>query len=434
MLTMRQPLVVVLAFAGMIAPLTSCRCSGSDQVQASDAGPNTDTPPTETLKETSFALPNGLKVDLVSGSCGDAAVLAVLVDVGIDHDPPERSGMARLAGRVLASSAAAGRAKRTVETGSEHTLYSVAADADHLLEELGDVAAWMSQTAPSEADLERERARLLEELSRLDGADAAATAVSLAEESVQPSRGNGKRLGIAAEVEAITLAELRAFWQAHFKPGNARIAVVGRFEGDEVRAAIETAFAPLASGTPPEARPPADATVKGTLVMGEAPTAVAVAVPAPPLSSPLYPAFLILAGRLLDAPSQGRTWEVRYDPISRPELLLLTGPVGPAEQPEPAASRIRGEVDGILARPLAAADRDRAKQRFQLLLEPGLVDPLVCAEDPRALARARARRPDLAEAPSPKAIDAVSPEQLEEARALFGTKRTAAVIAGGAIR
>src|SRR5262249_20774837 len=139
------------------------------------------------LTEQSFKLPNGLQVDLAGGPCGDSAALVVLVNVGIDHDPKERSGMARLAGRVLATSAKAGKAERTVETGSDYTAISVVAAGDKLLEELDEAAAWMAQ-APAEADLGREQAKLLEELGKLKGDDAALTALSLAEESVRPSR------------------------------------------------------------------------------------------------------------------------------------------------------------------------------------------------------------------------------------------------------
>jgi predicted Zn-dependent peptidase len=418
----KRPFFVLLALAAMLAPAASCQCSSCGQERR-----------TETLAERSIKLQNGLEVDLVAGPCSDSAALVVLVKVGIDHDPPDRSGMAHLAERVL--SGAPSRAERIVETGNEHTLYSVVAAGDRLLEELDEVAAWMAR-APTEADLGRARAQVLEELAKLQGADASLTAMSLAEEAVRPTRGNGKRRGIAAEVEAITLAELQAFWEAHMKPGNARLTVAGRFDAEKVRARIETAFAPLPAGAPPVAREAADATVKGTLVMGETPSAVAVAVPAPAMSDPLYPPFLVLAARLMNKPSQPRTWDVSYDPIKRPELLFITGPVGQAEQPEPAAARIRAEAAAILGQPPAPDDVARARERFRLLIEPQLVDPAICGKDARAFAVARARRAQLKleAAPISQGLAAITKEQLEEAAKLFEPKNSAAVIAGGAIR
>ena len=348
---MKRPFIVLLALAAMLGPAASCRCAGKQER-------------TETLAEQSFRLQNGLEVDLVAGPCSDAAAIAVLVKVGIDHDPPGRSGMAHLAQRVMSTPTASGRAERVVETGSDYTLYAVTAAGDRLFDALDEAAAWMARSEATEEDLTRARTPMLEELAKLQGADASSTAMSLAEEAVQPTRGNGKRRGIASEVEAITLAELQAYWQAHVKPGNARITVSGRFDAEKVKARIEAAFGPLPAGTPPAAREAADASVKGTLVMGETPSAVAVAVPAPATSDPLYPPFLVLAARLIEKPAQARTWEASYDPIKRPEILFITGPVGQAEQPEPAAGRIRAEVAALLAQPPAPGEITKARDTF----------------------------------------------------------------------
>ncbi len=420
----KRPYFVLLAMAALLASAASCRCGGSPQER-----------PAETLAEQSAKLQNGLAVNLVAGPCGDSAALVVHLDVGIAHDPPGRSGMARLAARVLATSAPAGRAARSVEAGDDYTLYSVVVPADRLPDELDDVAAWMSKVTPTEANLARERPPMLAELAKLSGADARLTAVHLAEEAVRPTPGEGKRDGIPSEVEAITLPELVAFWQAHFKPGNARLTVAGRFDAEKVRARIEAAFGPLPAGTPPVARPAAAATVRGTLVMGSAPTAVAVAVPAPAPSDPLYPPFLVLAGRLMEKTSPARTWDASYDPTLRPELLFITGPVGPAEQPEPAATRIRAEVAAVLARPLTPADLAAAQERFRLFLDPTL-DPATCAKDARAFAVARTRRAQLQLEGSSMlpALQATTKEQLDQAAGLFEPRRTAGVIAGGAIR
>lgn len=423
-MTQKRPFFLMIALAATLAPAASCTCSGKK--------PETRA---ETLVERSQKLPNGLGVDLAAGPCGDSAAIVVLLHAGIDHDPADRSGMAHVAGRALASSAPAGNAARTVETGDDYTLYSVVAAGDRLLAELDEVAAWMSQRTPSEADFSRAKKDVLADIAKQQ-ADAQAMAVSFAEEAVQPTRGNGKRRGVAAEVEAITPAELTAFWQSAFKPGNARITIAGRFDAEKVRAHIEKAFGGLPAGTPPAARPAGDATVKGTLVMGDAPKAVAIAVPAPAQGSPLYPAFLVLASRLLDKPAQPRTWEVSYDPIQRPELLFITGPVGAAEQPEPAAGRMRAEVAPILARPPAPEDISKTKERFRLIVEPTLLDPAICAKDTRAFAVARARRPDLKMegAPLRQVLETTTKEHLDEAAKHFDVKRTAAVIAGGSVR
>jgi hypothetical protein len=226
---------------------------------------------------------------------------------------------------------------------------------------------------------------------------------------------------------------VHGFWQAHFRPGNARITVAGRFDADKARARIESAFGPLPAGTPPVPRVPAESSVRGTLVMGSLPSAVAIAVPSPAPSDPLFAPFLLLAGRLLEKPSQVRSWEARYDPLGRPDLLFLTGPVGQAESPEPAAVRIRSEAAAILARAHAPEDVARARETFRLFLEPRSLDPKLCAKDPRALARARVRQAQLHPGDSSvrDALARITPEQIEEAARLFDARHSTAVIAGG---
>ncbi len=434
--------LAALALLAVMLPLAaSCQCAGDKSSgspgASTGAGTGTGAGAQEakaTLSERSFKLPSGLAVDLINGPCGDTPAVAVLFNMGVDHDPPGRSGLAQLAGRVLATTGAQGRAPRTTYVGSDFTLYTVAAAPDALEAEIAEVAAWMGQGAPTEADLVRERDRMMEDLGKLTGADAPLTAVSLAEEAVRPTRGNGKRLGIVAEIKAITLAELQAYWQNQFKAGNARIAVAGPFDVEKVRAKIEAAFAAIPAGTPPTLRDPGDSTVKGTLVMGDAPKAVAIAVPVPGPSEPVYGAFLVLAARLLEKPAEPRTWAVTYDPVQRPDLLLVTGPVSSTEQAEPAAGRMRTEVASVLASPLAPGEVELARKRFQLFLEPKLLDADVCAKDARAFAVARTRAGQLGTKETTLAADAITKEQLDEAAKLFESKQSAAVIAGGALR
>ena len=166
--------------------------------------------------------------------------------------------------------------------------------------------------------------------------------------------------------------------------------------------------------------------------MGDAPSAVAVAVPAPSVSDPVYPAFLVLAGRLL-TPTQGRGWQASYDPIKRPELLFFTGRVGQGERSEPAAARIRAEVAQILERPALPGENAKTRETFRLFLDRSL-DPATCAKDARAFAIARARRTDLRLDTVPIVVESVAKSDLDEAAKLFDPMRTAAVIAGGAIR
>jgi zinc protease len=68
-------------------------------------------PPTS----ASFRLDNGLHVELLATSRGDKAALALLFDVGADHDPSGRSGMAHLVEHLFSTAGAAGKPARTID-------------------------------------------------------------------------------------------------------------------------------------------------------------------------------------------------------------------------------------------------------------------------------------------------------------------------------
>ncbi|MEZ4306768.1 MAG: hypothetical protein R3F14_01785 [Polyangiaceae bacterium] len=173
--------------------------------------------------------------------------------------------------------------------------------------------------------------------------------------------------------------------------------------------------------------------MKGTLVMGDAPSAVAIGVPAPGTKDALFAPFLVLAARLIEKGGEGG-WQASYEPIARPELLLITGSVG-TERGEPAAERMRREAEAVVGRELSAEDVAKTKERFALLLDPELLDPGLCAKDPRAFGVARARRAqmEIDGTALAQAVEGVTKDQLAEAGKAFGAKQSAAIIAGGKI-
>ena len=398
-------LCAALALSSTLVTTAACRSKRSK-------------PPTLTV--TAFELPNRLRVEVVAGPCGDDAAVVLLHDVGTDHDPAGASGMGHLAERALAPSA------RPIQIGDDYTLYAARVPREGVGAAVTGAATGLATIDVAPAELERARAEVQADLVARHGGDATRTATSFAAESVQPTSGGGWRGGVAAEVAAITSDTLKAHWRASYA-ADARLVVVGRVDAAALRGQIEAAFAALPAGSPPTRRPPADATVTGTLVMGDAPAAVAIAVPAPSPSAPTYAAFLILAARL---PATA------YDPIVAPHTLFVTTAMSPGEAADAAAARLRADTDAILARPLATADFAATRARYASLLGLDALDPTACAKDPRGFAIARARRAQLGVdgARLAAAIANTTPAELAAALVLFDAKHTAAVIAGGAIR
>jgi len=380
--------------------------------------------------ETQFRLDNGLRVQLVPSS-GDKAALAILFDVGADHDPPDRSGMAQLVNRLFATMDREGKPNRTVQTrtGGSYTFYGLAVPRERLMDEIDDAAARLSTLAPTEADLTREKPRLLEQIASMQEGDPNLAAINRASEALRPSPGGGKRGGIAAEVQPITLAEVDAFRRAHYGASTARLVVAGHFDAAEVTKKIRAAFANVPAATPPRARPDAGSRVTGTLVMGDMPSAFALAVPVPDPKDSLYAAFVVLAARVNGDGNHARAWTGNFAPLARPDTLLVTAAIPKDQQPEAFAEKIRSEVSALVKAPLGADEATKALAMFGNLLG------LAPTGEPLETAFAAGRRTQIGF--DPKALEQaatkVTAEQVTEGAKLFDKANSAAVVAGGKV-
>lgn len=390
-------------------------------------------PPVEVLAEQRFQLNNGLAVDLVAGNCGDQAALVALFDVGVEHDPPGRSGMAFLVRELLSAPAEAGRPARTVEVGGYFTQVSLVVPPAGLERELGDLAERMKNPGVAQPALDRARERALAALKQRRGGDASLTAMAHAAESASASRAQGYFGGIAAEIEAVQLTDVAAYLGEYFQPENARLVIVGQLDAKILKARIEQLFGGLKAGVRSSLRAPPGSSVRGTLVMGDSPQAIALAVLAPLPKDPDYPGFLVAATRLLESPLGA---QAQYEPLARPEMLFVLRSLKPGEPPEPTAEALREEVAKVVAGPLATRDVESAKARFPLLVGYSSADPATCKKDPLGLAVTRGRGVQLGLDPKAldEALDTLTQEQLDRALESFARARTSAVIAGGDIR
>lgn len=395
-----------------------------------------------------FRLENGLRVELYATSRGEKAALAVLFDIGADHDPAGRSGMARLVEHLFSTAGVSGKPARTIDavagryghdfhaqTGSDYTLYAIEAPAGRIMAEIDDAALRMSRLTVMESDLTRERKRLLDEVATAQERDAVSAAMNRAAEAVRPSRGGGLRGGIPSEIEAMTLDEVEGFRLAHYGALTARLIVAGHFDVEEATKRIRVVFAAVPGAKPPVARAPSGSTVTGTLVMGDAPRAMALAVPPPDLKDPLYPAFLVLAARVAAPGAAARAWKADFAPLARPDVMFVTGAIPPGQPPEPAAAAMRAEVSAIVKAPLADDETDRAIARFGGVLGMTPLSADACAAEPFETAFAAGRRAQLGVdgAALAQAARALTADQVSAAAQRFDTSHSAAVIAGGKV-
>jgi hypothetical protein len=226
-------------------------------------------------------------------------------------------------------------------------------------------------------------------------------------------------------METVTLAEVEAFRTAHYGGATARLVVAGPFDAQDVEKRIRAAFGDAPAAKAPEARPPGASRVTGTLVMGDAPSAVALAVPVPAPNDPLYAPFLVLAARI------GPKGD--FAPLVRPDLLFVTGPLPNPQQAEADAARMRAEVSATVGAPLGADEAARALATYggALGAQPLGADAIAAAPFEAALAAGRRAQLAVDGKALAAAAGAVTQEQLAAAAKLFDAKSSAAVIAGG---
>jgi zinc protease len=376
--------------------------------------------------ETEFKLDNGLRVQLAPSS-DEQGALVLLFDVGADHDPAGRSGMAHLVERLFATMGREGKPDRGVQTRTEadYTFYGLSVSPRRLNDEIDDAALRMSTLAPTEADLARERPRVLETVANMQERDPVMAATNKASEALRPSAGGGVRGGIAVEIQAITLPEIEAFRRASYGAANARLVITGRFDAAEVAKHVRTAFANVPAGKPPQPRPAAGARVTGTLVMGDQPSAVALAVAVPEPKDPLYAPFVALATRL--SIDHTHAWRASFAPLARPDILLVTSTIPREQQAEAFAEKMRSEVMALVKAPMEPKESDYAMAKFGGVL--GLRPAASSLETAFALGRTRQMGIDAKALQH--AIETLTQDQLTAAAQLFDAKHSAAVIAGG---
>ena len=115
-----------------------------------------------------------------------------------------------------------------------------------------------------------------------------------------PYRNN--TIGFESDIEKVTFEDVRDFYERHYHPGNAVLAVVGDFDRAETLSRIEELFGPVRGrpATPlPHTSEPLQAGERRVRVAGSAgERQFAIGYRAPSSTHPDYPAFLVLQALL----------------------------------------------------------------------------------------------------------------------------------------
>jgi len=416
----------------------------------SQANPSPKTPERGSER---YQLDNGLTVILRPILGAKSTDLVVLYSIGSDHDPEGQSGLSHAVEHLYLTAAAGDRNARTIEeisrrypegangqTGHRYTVFSTAFPEKDLDLELRDAAARMGSLRVTAEDLDRERPRLLNEISNMFGGFPALSAINNARELVRPTAHGGRAGGLAAHVRAITPEQVQAFWQRYYKPRNAIVALAGAVDRAVARKAIAEHFGKLPAGeqrpSPSEpGRPQFGASrelnVASLVPDAEATACLAYAAPQP--GSDLYVPFLVLVTRLWAAGpklgSSGPTGSpVFFTPLDDGTVVALLTTVKPGETAPKAYARIENVVAETLEPKLKDSEIASARQTLGMLIGSGDIPDEILANNPYGVIFSIGRREQLGidSASLDKAFQAVTDQDLRRAAAeIFAPDRHA---------
>jgi zinc protease len=211
---------------------------------------------------------NGLRALLLESHAAPVVCVSVWYRTGSRHDPPGGTGMAHLLehmnfkgtrlhpkgeyDRILHAQGAIHNAS----TWLDRTGYYVLLGSDRWRLALELEADRMRGARLDPDDLRDEITVIANEIERTEDDPMAALYERIQALAFLRHPYGRPVLGWRADLEAVTAADLRAFYEAHYRPGNAHLAVVGDFRTEEMCAAIAETFGAVpAGGDAPEARP-----------------------------------------------------------------------------------------------------------------------------------------------------------------------------------
>ncbi len=353
----------------------------------------TSTLSAETLEP--FQLENGLTVILRSVPTANSVAFVVLYNIGEDHDPIGKSGMAHLLEHMYVTAAAGDTPARDVmqftkhypagwnaQTGPDYTVIAGVVSAEQFSEEIKNVAARMNDLRITEADIEREVPRVEQELTNMYGGIPMLAGTNHIRTQLHPIPQGGQRGGAIAHIQTITADELQQFWTDYYKPNNAILIVAGKFDVDEALGSIQRNFSQIARGKLlPEPHPksePKTGNVNRINVQPVVPNATGVAAigyAAPLPGSKEYMPFLIVYSRMVFALrtkfQMGKVQPIFYPPLDDPTTLVLQTELTSEEDVDAVLKELHQRLETALIPKLTPQDK---LQTINMLAFLGTVD------------------------------------------------------------
>ncbi len=343
-------------------------------------------------------LANGLRVVSVQDHSSPTVSVQVWYDVGGKDDPAGRSGFAHLFEHLMFKSTkhlANEQFDRLTEdvggtnnasTREDVTNYFAVVPSNHLERLLWAEAERMSNLDVNDANFQSERAVVQEEYRQHVLADPYGRFFeSLAPRSYTTHPYRHGVIGNIAQLDAASLADVRAFHATYYRPDNALVIVAGDFDQAELDRWVDRSFGAIARPAAPiprvDVREPArtrDATYRETGPNVPLP-AVALTWLGPPARS-ADAAALHVAATLLASGDSSRLYRslvyrqeiaqhvgFSIDPTTDAGLIVAYAIGANGATPATLAAALDAEIVKLATRPIPAAEL--AKVKLQLVTQ-----------------------------------------------------------------
>lgn len=242
----------------------------------------------------------------------------------------------------------------------------------------------MARLKIPESELEPERGAVLAEMHGYENDPASVLHDQLVFTAFQGHPYRNNVIGLESDIERVELADIRAFYQEHYHPGNAVLAIVGDVNTSVVMAWVEELFGgfPATRATPlPRTVEAPQQGLRRISLVGPGPESLfEIAYQAPSARSEDFPAFLVLrevlagsgginfhqdsgrasvrAGTLLSGVTDDlRSW---YPVSAQTYLFFLSGSVGEGQSRADLERRLEERIAGLRSRPVSAEVLSRA--------------------------------------------------------------------------
>ncbi len=412
---------------------------------------------TTAVVESRFQLDNGLTVLLKPIPESAHLALVTLYDIGGDHDPKGQSGLAHMVEHVYVTAATENKKAQNVQeymaayplgwnaqTGDRYTVISTVFKANALKAELQDAADRMQSLSVTEADLDREKPRIVSELYNMYGGIPQIAVKNLARERIRPSATGHRRGGVVDHVSKFNVADVQAWWQKYYKPNHATLILAGSFDPAEAKQQIESLYSNIEQGEPlPKPLLPAEIDLSGIKAKkikpiqrkGNTTPRVCLSYAAPAPDDPNFAAFLVLVAKLQARAAELKTspqgFPVQFMALDNPYVFYVTSEVKEEESASVAVKRLDAFVEKITSEEIKKGDRSQAVQNFAFFYNTVAIPNAALANNIYGAAFSAGRREQLGISGEElsHALLSVDQNAIGQCREqVFDTKKRAAVI------